>query len=115
MWLRQLLDWQASIPELVGVAVGSVSPADHPLAAGGHRPLTRDRPFFVEPGIRTGNAVCGSTLRTELGADRPVRRVAAARVLRRAVLVVASGPRSTWEVVSAAASTSAAPSRRGPG
>jgi type III pantothenate kinase len=102
LWLTQLLQWAGLTPaDLAGVAVASVVPAVEPQIQEAVQRFLRVRPFFVEPGIRTGMPLRVEAPQ-ELGADRLCDAVAAHQKYGGPCLVIDFGTAVTWEVVSAA-------------
>jgi type III pantothenate kinase len=83
------------------VVISSVVPPLHPtLEMLGQRYFGR-KPFFVEPGVRTGMPIRYDNP-TEVGADRIVNAVAAREQYGAPVVVVDFGTATTFDVVSAA-------------
>ncbi len=83
------------------VVISSVVPPLHPtLEILGQRYFGR-KPFFVEPGVRTGMPIRYDNP-TEVGADRIVNAVAAREQYGAPVVVVDFGTATTFDVVSAA-------------
>jgi type III pantothenate kinase len=102
MWLRQLLQWEKVEPgELTAVAVSSVVPPMDPRIREGVLRYLGLRPFFVEPGIRTGMPLRVEAPQ-ELGADRLCDAVAGFAEHGGPSVVIDFGTAVTWEVVSAA-------------
>jgi type III pantothenate kinase len=100
MWLRQLLaSEEISRDELMGVAVASVVPPMDPHLSEGIGRFLDLRPFFVEPGIKTGMPLRVEAP-LELGADRLCDAVAAFARYGGPCVVIDFGTAVTWEVVS---------------
>ena len=83
MWLSQLLSWERVDPDdLTAVAVASVVPPIDPLLDAGIGRYLDRKPFFVEPGIKTGMKLLVDEPQ-DLGADR---------LCARGALLVRRGP-----------------------
>lgn len=102
LWLRQLMEWAgvALEEQLIDVAVSSVVPMMDPVLKDGISRFLGHRPFFVEPGIRSGMPLRVETPQ-ELGADRLCDSVAAFAAVQGPCVVLDFGTAITWEVVSA--------------
>jgi type III pantothenate kinase len=101
MWLSQLLSWErVDSKDLAAVAVASVVPPIDPLLEAGIGRYLDRKPFFVEPGIRTGMELLVDEPQ-ELGADRLCDAVAAYSEHGGPCVVIDFGTAVTWEVVSA--------------
>jgi type III pantothenate kinase len=97
--LSILLDRRGVDPRRVAdVVVSSVVPPLQPTLVRLARDFFGRRPFFVEPGIRTGMPIRYDNP-TEVGADRIVNAVAARELCGAPVVVVDFGTATTFDVV----------------
>ncbi|ADW70361.1 type III pantothenate kinase [Granulicella tundricola] len=99
--LRSLFESNGhALTAVTGIAISSVvPPMDHILRQVSEQ-YFKQRPLFVEPGVRTGLPVLTDNP-AEVGADRIVNCVAAFEHFRSPCIVVDMGTATTFDVVSA--------------
>ena len=89
-----------SLLELRGIAISSVVPPVDPVLKSAFETYLSIEPLFVVPGIKTGIQILYENP-TEVGADRVVNAVAAARLHELPAIVIDFGTATTFDLISA--------------
>lgn len=89
-----------SLQELRGIAISSVVPPVDPVLKSAFETYLAMEPLFVVPGIKTGIQILYENP-TEVGADRVVNAVAAARLHELPAIIIDFGTATTFDLVSA--------------